>query len=112
MEYQVVIHDNLGLETAEFVEIWNDHPESRSLATAQLESGSHDQYDGGLLGAAVITLLTLGGGIATNAIYDLIKYAFTRKRQGEIRFRVEEVQRGDRTVFVVVPDEPSCTPSS
>ncbi len=72
MEYQIVLSPNLNISSADFVQAWNEDTETRTKAEAQLASPGAANFNP-MVDAAMIVLSNVGWGIATNAIYDLIK---------------------------------------
>jgi len=78
MEYQLALPPDLGLSPADFVAAWNASAECRTIAQASLASSTSAQYDPLLVGAIAV-LSSRGIGLATNALYDLIKQVLTTK---------------------------------
>ncbi len=79
MEYQIALARGLGLSPVDFVAAWNEDPASRALAEARLATaGTTRAYDPFLEGTLAV-LVTLGSGIATNALYDLLKQFFVKR---------------------------------
>ena len=77
MDYQIALSPDLGLNPTDFVATWNETAECRSVAEASLSPSTSTHYDPFLLGA-IAMLSSVGLGVATNAIYDLIKQVFVK----------------------------------
>lgn len=100
MEYQIVLAPDLDLSPADFVAAWNKDPEHRAKAEARLDSAAAHAYDPFVAGAIAV-LVTLGGGIATNALYDLLKQLFV-KRGEHRRIKITTVKRPDGSEIQVI----------
>jgi len=104
MEYQLALPPDLGLSPADFVAAWNASAACRSIAQASLSSSTSAQYDPLLVGALAL-LSTVGIGVATNALYDLIKQVLTSKGV-HIRTQIVKIDQPDGThILVVTIDE-------
>ncbi len=75
-EYQIALSPDLGLSSADFITVWNEDTETYAIAEARLAPSSSTQYDPTLVAAI---LLSIGTGIAGNALYDLIKQILVKK---------------------------------
>lgn len=102
METKIIFSLDLSLDTAAFIENWNADPACQPVAAARLETIQHKGMFNLSLADGVITLIgTLTVGIATNALYDLIKSQIVK--QG-VRVETEymELTQPDGTKLVVV----------
>ena len=99
MEYQLALPPDLGLSPADFVAAWDASAECRSIAQASLSSSTGAQYDPLLVGALAL-LSTVGIGVATNALYDLIKQVLTTKGV-HTQTRIVKIDQPDGTQIVV-----------
>ena len=100
MEYQIAFAPELDLSPADFVAAWNEDPESRAKAEACLDSAGVRAYDPFVAGAIAV-LVTLGGGVATNALYDLLKQLFVKR--GEHRhIRITTVKKPDGSEIQII----------
>lgn len=98
MDYQLALPPNLN--PADFVAAWNDNPACRTAAEARLAVLPPAQFDPTLTGAAAV-LSAVALGVASNALYDLIKAVLIQqgvRRQTEI----VELQQPDGTRVLVV----------
>lgn len=102
MEYQVILAPGLGITPHQFVAAWNAEAETQTQAQASLTRPQQQGYTFGELLIAVLT--TLGGGIPTNALYDLIK-ALVVKKSGKKHVKLTELHQSDGTHMVVVEYE-------
>jgi hypothetical protein len=101
MDYQIILPPDLGLSPNDFVVTWNETPECRDVAQARLAESTSAQYDPTLLTGAVAVLGSVALGLATNALYDLIKQVLVK--QG-IRKRTEirQLDQPDGSYLLVV----------
>ena len=105
MEYQLAFSPDLGIHSAEFVEEWNNSPEYRTQAEARLDTTRATQFDPSLVDGAIAVLTMLGGGIATNAIYDLIKGMLVKKGIHK-HTQITRIDQNDGThILIVTIDE-------
>jgi hypothetical protein len=104
MEYQLALPPDLGLSPADFVTAWNASAVCRSIAQASLASSTRAQYDPLLVGAIAV-LSSIGIGLATNALYDLIKQVLTTKGV-HTQTKIMKIDQPDGThILVVTIDE-------
>jgi hypothetical protein len=75
MEYQIALSPSLGLSAEDFVNVWNEDAEARAVAEAKLVSSSSTHYEP----MAMAILISIGTGIASSVIYDLIKTALAKR---------------------------------
>ena len=104
MEYHIALPPDLGLSSADFVTAWNEAPACRAVAEASLTSPAGAQFDQALLDMAVAVLSNVGIGIATNAIYDLIKQVLTKKGVHK-RTQLMQLDQPDGTHLLVITTE-------
>jgi hypothetical protein len=100
MEYQIVLSPNLNISSADFVQAWNEDTETRTKAEAQLASPGAANFNP-MVDAAMIVLTNVGWGVATNAIYDLIKQVLV-KQGVKKHTHIIEVKKPDGTSIRVV----------
>jgi len=106
MEYQLAFAPDLNVRANDFVQTWNESQEYCAVAEASLDTDSAKGYfDPALVDGAIAVLTTLGGGIVTNALYDLIKQALVKKGVHK-KIRIVQVDKPDGThIHVVTIDE-------
>jgi hypothetical protein len=106
MDYQIALSPELGLSPKDFADAWNEAPDCRAAAQATLSRPSSAQYDPTLLTVTLTVLSSLALGVASNALYDLIKELLME--QG-VRKRTEIVQveqpDGSRMLVVTITEE-------
>ncbi len=108
MNYKIVLPSELGISPNDFISAWNDTPECRDVAMAHsfeppMKTRS---FDPTLLTGALAVLGSVAASLGTNALYDLIKQALTRKgvkKQTEIT-QIEHPD-GTRTLIVKIIEE-------
>ena len=104
MEYHIALPPDLGLSSADFVTAWNESSTCRAVAEVRLASPAGAQFDQALLDMAIALLSNVGIGIATNAIYDLIKQVLTKKGVHK-RTQLVQLDQPDGTHLLVVITE-------
>lgn len=98
MNYQIALSPDLGISPEDFVSTWNESPDCRSVADARMEAGTQRSFDPLTAGALLIGLVS---GIATNALYDLIKNALVKKGvRKQVEFTQIEQPDGSRIIVV------------
>jgi hypothetical protein len=103
MDYEIALSPDLGLNPADYVATWNETAECRSVAEASLSPSTSTHYDPFLLGA-IAMLSSVGLGVATNAIYDLIKQVFV-KHGVHKRIKCTQLDQPDGTHLLVIEIE-------
>src|SRR5919206_5302420 len=104
MDYQIALPPDLGLSPADFVTTWNETSECRTTAEATLSTPPGTRFDPSLLDGAIAVLSTVSVGVATNAIYDLIKQVLVKKGVHK-RTQVIKQDQPDGTHLLVVTIE-------
>ncbi len=105
LDYQIALSPDLGLDPANFVSAWNENADCRTIADARLAPSSSSHYDPFLLGAIAI-LSSVGLGVATNAIYDLIKQLFVKRGiQKCIKFTQLDQRDGTHLLVIQIEEE-------
>jgi hypothetical protein len=101
MKYQLALDPEIGLSAGDFAAAWNASAECQQAAQALLVSPPSVGYDPAALAAAQVVLETLLLGVASSALYDMIKALFVRKG---IRRKIEihEVTQANGTHILVV----------
>lgn len=98
-EYYIVLSPDLGLSPTEFVAIWNEEQECRTVAAARLVPPASQQYDFSLFAEILLSLVT---NIGSSAVYDLIKKALTKRRVPNQHIHIEALQKPDGTRFLTI----------
>lgn len=110
-EIKVVFSPKLDIDPAEFIAVWNDTPEYREIAEAQLSQQTRTQFaDVSLL--AII--LSFAGGIFTNIVSsrldEFLKNKFTDKQ--EQSFQYKEIRQEDGSIIIKILPKKDDTPPS
>jgi hypothetical protein len=98
MNFQIALSPDLGISSEDFVSTWNESPECRAVADARVEAGTQRSFELLTAGALLIGLVT---GIATNALYDLIKNALVKKGVRE-QIECAQIEQPDGSRIIVV----------
>ena len=106
MEYQIALAPELKLSSADFAGAWNNTPECRAVAEAQVEQATATQYDPFVVAGVVALLGSIATGLVTSAIYDLIKQALVKQGVHQ-RIEIMELEqgRGKRLLVVTIRDD-------
>jgi hypothetical protein len=106
MEYQIALSPELGLSPEDFVAAWNGKANCHVVAEACMTSPKSAQFDPTLLGVTLTVVGSLALGVASNALYDLIKELLM---DCGVRKRTEIVQvdqpDGSRLLVVTITEE-------
>ena len=100
MEYQIALSPNIGISPTEFAAAWNASDETHAVAAATLTPSSSTNYDP-FLTEVVVTLGTIGVGVVTNAIYDLIKQVIVKQKKHQ-HVHIQQLDQPDGTHLLVV----------
>jgi len=103
VDYQIALTPDLGLSPADFVTDWNAADETRAIAEARLAPSKGTSYDPFLLGTIAV-LGSIGLGVATNTIYDLIKQVIINRGTHK-HIHITRVDQPDGTHILVVDIE-------
>jgi len=103
MNYKIALLPELGISLDDFVAAWNETPECRDVAIARIaESRTKTRsFDPTLLTGALAVLGSLAAGVGTNALYDLIKKALTRKGIKK-QIEITQIDQPDGTRILIV----------
>ncbi len=108
-DYKIRLSPDLDINTADFVTAWNDTPNCREVAEAQLETSAAVDYDPLLAGAAVF----LGGiavGMATNALYDMVKQVVLSQAPIQKLLEKRGLQKRTEVIEIQTVQQPDGTP--
>jgi hypothetical protein len=104
MEYQLVFATGLEIAPADFVTAWNEEANTQQIAQAQLISNTNKSYNAPLLDAAWLIISTVGLGIGTNALYDLIKNTLVKQKPHK-HTKITKLDQPDGTHLLVIEEE-------
>lgn len=108
MNYKIALPTELGISPNDFITAWNEMPECRDAAIAQIAESrpATRSFEPSLLTGTLAVLGTVAAGVGTNALYDLIKKTLTRKGvRRQIEITQTELPDGTRTLFVKIIEE-------
>ena len=97
MDYQIILHPDLGLSSSDFIDAWNEEAEASTEGEAYLASSESKAFDPALMEAIVLSVST---GLVSSALYDLIKQVLAKK--GVKHTHIEETKKPDGTHFLIV----------
>jgi len=76
--YKITFSPDLKINVEDFVAAWNDEPDCRAVAEAQLETSVAAVHDP-ISATAIAILGTIALSVAANTVYDLVKKASFNK---------------------------------
>ncbi len=100
-EYQIALSPDLELTPVDFAAAWNEESETHSIAKAHVVPSTGTHYDPTLIAGAVISITT---GLASNALYDLIKQVFVKYGVHK-RTKFTQLDQPDGTHLLVIEIE-------
>ena len=110
MEYHLMVAPDLNLAPTEIATAWNADAQASSLAHAQLTS-SHTKQFNPLLDTIVTLVTTAGGtvgvGLLTNALYDILKAAVMEKhgQHSQRHLKITQFDQPDGTHLLVIEQD-------
>ena len=112
MEYQLVLPSKIDLSPSEIVQAWNEDQKASVLGEAHVTTAPTKQFDPTLIVAGVVTLVSsVGIGLLTNALYDVLKAALLKKAGTQHtthrhlthrHLKIHQVQLPDMTSLLVL----------
>ena len=105
MNYQVVFAPNLEIDAASFASTWNAEPRCQAVGTAQAAAGTAESYDPLLAEVIGQVVIPIAIGIATNALYDLIKDILLKQGVRRRTQIIHQRQPDGTEMLVVTIDE-------
>lgn len=100
MEYQLIFSPRVGLTPNEFVATWNAEETTLAVAQARLTAGTAQAYNP-LVDLVSLVLTTVGLGLATNALYDVIKKA-VEKKSPKKHLKITKLDQPDGTHLLTI----------
>ncbi|CAN2048809.1 conserved hypothetical protein [Candidatus Magnetomoraceae bacterium gMMP-1] len=98
MNYIIIFSGNTKLNAENFVCDWNSDPSCSKQAVAKIEKASPAQFD---LSAEMVILSSIAAGIASSAIYDLIKHFFQKHEKSvHIKIISSSESGGDPVIMI------------
>ncbi len=106
MNYQLVFSPRLNITPGDFVDAWNEDATTRTVAQASLAPTSGRAYNDPLLEAAWLLVSTVGTGVVTNALSELIKNLLVKKGSKK-HVKVTQRDQPDGTHLLVIEEDES-----
>ena len=105
--YQLILSPDLNLSPSEVVAAWNADAQASTIASVHLVPSEAKRFDPTLLAGIIALVSTVGLGVLTNAIYDVLKAAATKKenKPPHKRFKITQLDQPDGTHLLVVEQE-------
>ncbi|GHO73953.1 hypothetical protein KSD_17240 [Ktedonobacter sp. SOSP1-85] len=100
MKYQLVFSPSLGLSPQDIAHAWNEDSEAQAIAHVRLEPASQKAYNDPLLDIAWLVVGNVGFGIATNALYDLLKKVIAKKEPKK-HIKITKLDQPDGTHLLI-----------
>jgi hypothetical protein len=98
MDYHIALSPELDIHPTDFVKAWNDDTEAHNEASASFAPSAGTQYDPTLIADVLLGVTT---GIASNALYELIKKVLVK--QGVRKHtHIEEMKKSDGSRLLVI----------
>ncbi len=110
MNYQLVFSPRLNITPGDFVDAWNEDDTTRTIAQASLAPTSGRAYNDPLLEAAWLLVSTVGTGMLTNALYDLVKNRVKNllvKKGSKKHVKITQLDQPDGTHLLVIEEDES-----
>jgi hypothetical protein len=105
MKYQVVFAPNLEVNAGNFAANWNAEPRCREVGAAQAAIGTAKSYDPLLAEVISQVVIPVAIGIASNALYDLIKDILLKQGVRRRTQIIHQRQPDGTELLVVTIDE-------
>ena len=109
MQYQIALSPDLGISPDDFAAAWNESAEAHNAATINLTRAKGASYLDPVTTAIIIsTVSTIGLGVVTNAIYDVLKAALIKKGKPETTHKhtkITQLELPDGTRLITVDEE-------
>ncbi len=101
MQYQIALAPNLGISPDDFAAAWNASTEAHNAASINLSRAKGASYlDPVTTDIIISTISTIGLGVITNAIYDVLKAALNKKDKAE----AEKIHKHTKVTQLELPD--------
>ena len=102
--YQLILSPDLNLSPSEVVTAWNANAQASTIASVHLVPSEAKRFEPTLL---VTLVSTVGFGLLTNAIYDVLKAAAIKKenKPPHKRLKLTQLDQPDGTHLLIVEQE-------
>ena len=106
MDYQIALAPDLEISPEEFATAWQEVQEAQAVGTTTLTRSRNESFfDPVTMTIIVTTASSIGGGIVTNAIYDVLKAALIKKDKPHKHTKTTILNQPDGTQLIVVDEE-------
>lgn len=106
MDYQIALAPDLEISPEEFAVAWNELQEAHTIGSTTLTPSKNESFlDMATMTVIISTASGIGIGLVTNAIYDVLKNALTKKGKPHKHTKTTEVKLPDGTQLIVVDEE-------
>ena len=106
MDYQIALSPDLDISPADFAEAWNATEHAQEIAPVTLTPTKNESFFDAATTAVIInTATTIGVGVVTNAIYDVLKSRLPKKGKPHKHIKVIRLKQPDGTELLVVDEE-------
>lgn len=106
MNYQVVFDPNLKVSAGSFATDWNAEPRCQAVAVAQANTEVAKGFDPLLAEVINLVVIPLAMGLASNALYDLIKDILLKEGvRRQTRVIYEKQADGTERLIVTIDEE-------
>lgn len=101
--YQLLFTPSLGITAEEFAQLWNADPQRSAASPAQIAPADAQAASYGFpIGAVVVIVENVAGGIAGNALYELIKWVITSRTHKQVPTIVEADSASEESQLLIV----------
>ena len=104
MDYQLAFSPGLGVTPEDFVNTWNNEADARTVAQVRLESAANRSYNDPFMDVVWLVVSSVGTGLVTNALYDMIKNVLAKKEPKK-RIKITKLDQPDGTHLLVIEEE-------
>jgi len=106
MDYQIALSPDLDISSADFAEAWNETKHAQDIAPVTLTPMKNESFfDQATMDIIVSTATTIGVGVVTNAIYDVLKSKLPKKDKPHKHLKFTQLTQPDGTQLIVVDEE-------
>lgn len=106
MDYQIALTPDLEISPEEFAAAWNEVQEAQAIgSTTLIRSTSKSYLDPATLTIIITTLTSIGSGVVTNVLSEVIKNALAKKGKPQKRTKSTTLKQPDGTQLIVVEEE-------
>ena len=105
--YQLVLPPDLAISPSDIVDAWHADTQASAQADIQLLSANTRSYDPALLNQIITLTSTVGVGVLTSALYDVLKAAVSKKhaQASDRHFKVTQVDQQDGGKTLVIEED-------